>query len=124
MTYRETLPEGCPPDEADEITAPRTVFRLVRTNPPTDDDFMSHRAKDPQKEFRNMSECQALGLSVALDRRSLERKLTQRNMRGMVVCRVELDRGAGFIQQTGRRAHYTWWPLAAFDILANSTVQP
>ena len=125
MTYREPLPEGCPPDEADEITQPRTVFRLVRANPPTDDDFMSHRAKYPHKEFENMSECQVLGVSVALERRSLERRLKRENMRGMLRCRVELNRGAGFIQQTGRkRVHYTWWPLAEFDILANSIIEP
>lgn len=43
MTYREPLPEGCPPDSAEEITVTRKVFRLIRTVPPTDDDFRSQR---------------------------------------------------------------------------------
>ena len=34
MNYREPLPEGCPPVVAEEIVAPREVFRLVRCNPP------------------------------------------------------------------------------------------
>ena len=126
MTYRETLPEGCPPDEADEITAPRIVFRLVRTNPPTDDDFRSQRALKPDRVFRNVSECTARGVSVYLDPSDLK-DLMQKfpQMRGTMVCQVELDRGAGFIRQTGRqRSHYTWWPFGGFDILANSTVQP
>ena len=65
MTYRESLPENCPPDTADEITSPRLVYRLVRNNPPTDDDFRSQRAEQPDRVFRNISECQARGLSVA-----------------------------------------------------------
>lgn len=32
MTYREPLPEGCPPDDAEEINAPRVVYRLVRSD--------------------------------------------------------------------------------------------
>ena len=123
MTYREPLPEGCPPNEANEITHPRIVFRLVRTNPPTDDDFRSQRAEKPNRAFRGVSECRARGLSVDLDRESLERRLKRENMRGMLICRVELDRGAGFIQQTGKRqSHHTWWPFAEFDITTNSTV--
>ena len=47
MTYRELLSEGCPPDDAWEITAHRAVYRLVRNNPPTDDDFRSQRAEKP-----------------------------------------------------------------------------
>ena len=35
MNYREPLPEGCPPEVAEEIVAPREVFRLVRCNPPS-----------------------------------------------------------------------------------------
>ena len=34
MNYREPLPEDCPPDDAEEITAHRAVYRLVRNNPP------------------------------------------------------------------------------------------
>ena len=125
MTYRETLPEGCPPDEADEITAPRIVFRLVWTNPPTDDDFRSQRAEKPDNFFPGAPECMARGVSVYSDTGGAKRAQRYRNMRGTMICRVELDRGAGFIQKTGRhRTHYTWWPFADFDILANSTVQP
>lgn len=124
MIYRETLPEGCPPDEADEITEPRIVFRLVRTNQPSEDDFRSQRAEKPHNCFPGASECMALGLSVYSDARGAKRAQRYPNLRGTMICQVELDRGAGFIQQTGRRrAHYTWWPLADFDILANSTVQ-
>jgi hypothetical protein len=122
MSYREPLPEGCPPDTADEIAAPRDVFRLVRSNPPTVDDFKSQRAEKPRAVFQ-VSECQARGLSVFAERRDSERALKLPTLRGRLICSLRLGPGAGRIQQTGRTSHHTWWPLAAFDILAHCGVE-
>ena len=124
MTFREILPEGCPPEGAEEILQARVVFRLTRTNPPTLDDFKSQRAENPNpnKNFRGVSECQARGLSVFTDFKRATQALKLPRMRGRLVCQVQLARGAGFIMQTGRRNHYTWWPLADFDILANCSI--
>lgn len=118
MSYRETLPDGCPPDAAEEIAESRQVFRLVRGNPPTLDDFRSQRAEKPEAVFQ-VSECQARGLSVFSGRRDSERALKLPTLRGRLICRLRLEAGAGRIQQTGRPSHHTWWPLAAFDILAH-----
>lgn len=122
MSYLEPLPEGCPPEEAEEITAQRAFFRLVRNNPPTLDDFRSQRAEKPEATFR-VTECQARGLSVFGDRRDSERALKLPSLRGRSICRLNLEFGAGRIQQTGRPSHHTWWPLAAFDILAHCGVE-
>lgn len=117
MTYREPLPEGCPPDEAKEIAARRIVFRLVRRNPPSDADFRSQRAEKPKNQF-NVPECQARGLSVFGDLSDAIRQQKLPHFRGSKVCEVTLGSGAGRIQKTGRRSHFTWWPLADFNILA------
>jgi hypothetical protein len=122
MSYREPLPEGCPPDAAEEIAASREVFRLVRNNPPALEDFRSQRAEKPHAIFQ-VTECQALGLSVFAERRDSERALKLPTLRGRLICRLRLDGGAGRIQQTGRPSHHTWWPLAAFDILAHCGVE-
>ncbi len=121
MTYREPVPEDCPPDDAEEVIEPLIVFRLVRNNPPTYDDFRSQRAEKPNQKF-NVSECQARGLSVFLNPNEAAKCSKYRNLRDTLVCRVILNDGAGRIQQTGRRYHCTWWPLADFDILANCQV--
>lgn len=123
MSYREPLPEGCPPDAAEEIAASREVFRLVRNSPPTMDDFRSQRAEKPVQTFPGVKECQARGLSVFAERRDSERALKLPTLRGRLICRLRLEAGAGRIQQTGRPSHHTWWPLAAFDILANCGVE-
>ena len=64
MAYREELPAQCPPDGAEEITAEREVFRVVKTDPPTEDDFRSQRAMKPDAVFQDVSERLAKGLSV------------------------------------------------------------
>ena len=113
MQYHEPLPEGCPPDSAEEIISPRIVYRLVRKSPPKDKDFRSQRAENPTARF-NVSECMARGLSVFANRRDAEKWTKRGNLRGWAVFQVVLAEGAGRIKKTGRDSHYTWWPYAAF----------
>ena len=107
MTYREPLPDDCPPDTADEITSPRLVYRLVRNYPPTDDDFHSQRAERPDRVFRNISECQARGLSVRTNLVSAMELMGFRTMRGRMLCQVQVDHGAGRIMQTSGDPHHS-----------------
>ena len=123
MNYREPLPDGCPPDTAEEIVQPRDVFRLVRTDPPTEDDFKSQREENPGRTFRGVDECQARGLSVHTDRRDSENALRLPKFRRWSICRLQLGLGAGKILQTGRPSHHTWWPLADYNVLAQCTVE-
>ena len=123
MSYREQLPEGCPPDDSLEISEPWEAFRLVRTTPPTDDDFRSQRAEKPDHVFPGATECEARGLSVHTERRDSERALKLPSLRGRFICRLRLESGAGRILKTGARSHYTWWPLSDYDILNRCTVE-
>ena len=122
MSYRESLPEDCPPEEAEEITTVRDVLRLTKTNPATLDDFWSQRAEKPDVVF-SVTECQARGLSVFADRGDSERARKLPKLRGRLICRVQLETGAGRLQQTGKPSHHTWWPLAEFDILAHCAME-
>lgn len=124
MRYREPLPDGCPPDTAEDVSTAWQVFRLVRTNPPTDSDFRSQRAEKPSRGFRHVTQCQARGLSVFTARKDAARALRLPSQRGRFLCRVQFEAGAGHIQQTNRPSHHTWWPLAEFDILARCAMEP
>ena len=117
MTYRESLPEGCPPAGAEEITSERLVFRLARSTPATEADFRSQREERPEAVFTGVTECQARGLSVFGERSDAVRASKLPALRGRAICRLMLSAGAGMIQQTGRPSHHTWWPLADFKIL-------
>ena len=56
--YREKLPQGCPPLDAEEIKSTRCFFRLTEGNPAKDSDFLSQRAIAPKAIF-NCDECVA-----------------------------------------------------------------
>ena len=119
MAYREELPKDCPPNDSEEITEEKQVFRVVKSFPPSADDFLSQRALKPDAAFREVSECLARGLSVFLDRQDGEKLLKLPRMRGAMLASVRLKPGAGRIQQTFKPSHHTWWPLADYDILAH-----
>ena len=122
--YREILPADCPPAAAEEIVRPRIVYRLVDGDPPADADFDSWRVKNPGVQPRTASECEAPGLSVFSQSQDVRKLIGRSGATKARVCQVALDRGAGRIQKTGGRSHYTWWPWADFDILARCQVMP
>ena len=96
----------CPPDEAEEITSPRPVYRLVCNHPPTNDDFRSQRAEKPTAQF-NVSECRARGLSVFTTLSDAARQTRRRNLKQLTPGQVTLNAGAGRIKKTGANSHYT-----------------
>lgn len=122
--YREILSEDCPPAAAEEIVSPRIVYRLVDNDPPADADFASWRLKNPGIPPRTVSECHARGVSVYSRSRDVRNLIRRNGAKEAWVCQVDLDRGAGRIQKTGARSHYTWWPRADFDLLAHCQVIP
>ena len=118
-TFRDELPEKCPPKYAGEIISETICYRLVNNDPPTDDDFRSQRTIAPNRDF-GVSECRARGLSVFMQAADAARVAQRsRNLRGAKLAQLTLKQGAGYIKQTGSRSHHTWWPYKAFDILAN-----
>ena len=122
--YREILPADCPPADAEEITVPRIVYRLVDNDPPVAADFASWRAQNPGVQPRTASECAARGLSVFSRSRDVRNLIELSGAKEARVCQVTLERGAGRIQKIGGRSHYTWWPRADFAILPRCQVMP
>jgi hypothetical protein len=124
MSFRDLLPAGCPPDAAAEIATSRVVFRLVCTDPPTQDDFLSQRQENTSKVFSGVSECVVCGVSVFADKNDAVAKARKlQHLKNRKICRVTLTAEAGRIQQTFQPSHHTWWPLAEFDILAHCGVE-
>lgn len=120
QVYREPLPENCPPAQAKEVQQPQVFFRMVKTDPPTNYDFDSARAINPSRKFRMASECQARGVSLFVEPQ--QAMALKDIVKAYLCCEITLSRGAGPILETQHGSHYTWWPLADFDILANCKV--
>ena len=98
------------------------MFRLVRSNPSTDDDFRSLRAERPLAVFE-VSECLARGVSVYERQADCEKTRKLPRFRTSHVCQVQLEAGAGHVQQTFKPSHHTWWPFATYNIADHSQVQ-
>lgn len=122
MSFLEPLPNNCPPPGAQLVSSNRGVFRLVRNNPPIQDDFRSQRAERPSASF-SVTECEARGLSVFEQQADCEKIRKLPRFLGSHICVVQLRTGAGHIQQTFKPSHHTWWPFADYNILGNSQVQ-
>ena len=85
LEYREPLPADCPPADAVEIVVPRIVYRFVRNNPPSLDDFRSFRALNPDRELRNVTECQMRGVSVFVNLEGVGAVRQRRNLRRTLI---------------------------------------
>ena len=114
VEFRDELPEKCPPGGVQEIAAETTVYRIVRNNPPTSDDFRSQRQEQPNAAF-SVDECLARGLSVWADQVAAAQRLRLPKFRNARVCRLKLTAGAGKIMQTFKPEHRTWWPYRTYD---------
>jgi hypothetical protein len=119
MSYLEPLPNHCPPNEALDIDGELLVYRLVKTESPTTDDFRSQRALKPTASFSGVTECQACGLSVFTMQKDATNLLKLPHFKGYVICSVKLISDSGKIQKTSTKSHHTWWPYQNFDIISN-----
>lgn len=115
------LPDGCPPEDSWQPQDVLEVVRLVRQDPPTNEDFQSFRMLHPERSVP-VSECEACGLSVFTDIEDAERKRKLPRLKGTLPCLVQLTSGSGRIKQTGQPSHHTWWPAAHFPILDHCQV--
>ena len=120
MTYREASPRRLPTrNEAEEITSPRLVYRLVRNNPPIRRRLPAPSGlKNPlhSSTFRSAgpAECPCSPTSAMQ-----KGKPDDATSETSIPCLVTLTAGAGRIKKTGGSSHYTWWPYDSYDVLAN-----
>lgn len=126
IKYRDPLPEGCPPDEAEVIAEKRVLYHFTFEPIDPDNDFRSQRQKQPGA-MRNdpRDECNARGLTMWDDLgvargelKNMQRRFGDRPSGGIWaarrICRVELNDGAGATLKTYRDHHWTWWPAAGY----------
>jgi len=111
MTFPSDWPECCPPSDAEPASG--IVFRGVRTNPPTDDDFLTYR--ELGKSDRGKV-CEAAGVSVFRDDTDARHYMDKYPWTGDHLARGELRPEHGITKLTARvvggrkNSHTTWWP--------------
>lgn len=122
MDWPTFYPEDCPPEDA--VLANGTVYRLVGNNIINEYDFWSQRELRPDATFRDVTECQACGVSVFTDLAEIEAVNRNPYMRRKKkkIAVGHLDASMGEMKHTPsrqNRSHHTWWIPANIDPTAN-----
>jgi len=116
MSYPNDWPEGCPPNDAEPAFG--IVFRGVKTNPPTEDDFLTYR--ELGKADRGKP-CEAAGVSVFRDDKDAKHYIDKYPYTGNMIAKGTLSSDHGMVKPTARslngkkNSHTTWWPYESVN---------
>lgn len=115
--WLEELPDDCPPKDA-RIDYAGHFFRIVKTYPPTMDDFKSQRALYPTKVFKgNPPACQTRACSVFSRKKVCENTRKRYPLfKNRHIVSFVFNPNLGCCKQTGPNEHYSWWISANFNV--------
>jgi|CXWL01.1.fsa_nt_gi hypothetical protein len=114
--YKEELPDGCPPPDAEEIQS-IVFYRLVESIPPTEKDFLSLKALNPSKDQKY--ECEARAVSVSVELNGAVDLLKLPTQKGKKIVQLNLDVNTGMHKRTfSRPHHHSWWIYSTCDPLS------
>ena len=103
----ETLPEQCPPTDAEQCEG--YYYRIANGNPATTEDFFSQRKMQPDKVTR--------AVSLFSEREEAEKRLKLPKFRKASIALVALEPKDGVLKKTFGIAHYSWWRTKEFNVL-------
>jgi hypothetical protein len=116
IEFEEELDDSCPPNDANHFT--EHFLRLVVSYPSDELDFISPRAKQPNRIFKNASECSVRALSIfksVEDAKSLMKIPTFKNC---VIVRLDLGNDCGVLLHTptpDQQTHHDWWKRRGYN---------
>jgi hypothetical protein len=113
--FHGDLPEGCPLEDAAEMTL--VAFRFVTQDPPARDDFLTPREEKKRKGhymkyLSHRLECMANGISVyALAEDARFVRETSGSLRHKKLARGVIELKSGVVAHTPKNSnsHHTWW---------------
>lgn len=117
IQYKEELPDGCPPLDAEDIQG-IVFYRLVASHPPTEKDFLSLKALNPSKNHKSL-ECEARAVSVSVELNGALDLLKLPTQKGKLIAKLNLGGNTGKYKRTFARAHHhSWWIYNSCDPLS------
>lgn len=112
--WPDFFPANCPnPDiQSDEIT----VFRAIKSEEPTPDDFLPYKLMYPEKSYDD--DCISCGLSVFIDIKDLIKK--RKRIPGFrkqykYTAKGNITKDSGVFTPTYGGSHITWWVYLGFQ---------
>jgi len=123
-TFPKNWPTKCPP--ADAKDADVVVYRTVRTDPPTNEDFLSWHEEGKEPKYPG-KECQACSVSVHRTQESAIHHREVCEYDGACIAVGVLNPSHGKTKDTPTRKfplHVSWWPYEGIDRGAIFKVMP
>ena len=115
INWTEILPDNCPPNDAVQPNN-NEFYRLVNTNPPSFDDFLSSRQVWPNKYF-SKSECVVRSISIFSRIENIYRIKKMLTHKDKFIAKIVLQNKDGVIKQTcADHDHYSWWRTREFNL--------
>jgi len=114
MPFPSEWPEGCPPTDAQPASG--EVFRVVKVDPPTADDFLTFQELGKPDSGKP---CEAAGVSVFRDAKDARHYCAKFPHLGELIAKGSLSSSHGAIKSTPRNvggkpnSHATWWPCTS-----------
>jgi hypothetical protein len=114
LEFPSDFPGGCPPNDAGD--AKGIVYRQVRSDPPTDSDFLSIY-EEGRRKISQTKLCQARGVSVLQTEEDAVKQCRMFRMRGEFIATGTLTPAHGRLKPTHGQlpSHATWWCYEGID---------
>jgi hypothetical protein len=110
--WPDYFPDCCPPETA--LASEYTVYRLVKHNPPNDNDFIPYRiSKDPT--YWKNRECEACGVSVFSLIEDANKLQLLPAYKKCLIAQGRITPESGKWSYTGKHSHITWWIYDGFE---------
>lgn len=113
------FPDNCPPASA--RPAAGVFYRIVKTNPPQPDDFVSQYHQNRRLANSNIqrgraTQCETMGLSIYADINDAIRAARRYPRLGDKIATLTLLPASGKVIPTPRNGntHHTWWVVADY----------
>ena len=126
-TWPSYFPDDCPPERA--FPSEGDYYRIVKTDPPTQGDYVSLYDLDRTRAERTVTNgqrtvCETMGLSVYASRDQAIQCARQYPKLGNQIARIALRPVAGRMLETGGYldSHHTWWKAVGFNPIRDSQV--
>lgn len=111
-----TTGNACPPEDALDPNGQQEYFRVVKHEPASSDCFVSHRMKNPHKEFADQCIARAVSLSDNLEGLlNAYFKTPAHKKKTRLIAVLVLNSKDGRTKQTFASGHHSWWRSSVFE---------
>jgi hypothetical protein len=108
IDWPDYFPIQCPPLTA--VPTEKSVYRLVRNEPPIEDDFLSNKQEAMSGVWPG-KECEACGLSVlnSYDKADKTIRTYKKKFKLHKIAKGTIAQSTGVVAKTFGSGHFTWW---------------